>query len=196
MLKLPVAVGLKMCRQVVIEETTRHVTLVNCLRRLAVESFPSAAKELVVCAILTDGLGEMDLTLEIASLVSMDLVHSFTWKIKLGEALRETSCHLKLNRVVFPEKRPLPSIAFGGPGICRSDDVGCPFEGRINMDMEPGEIDDIVLEANWANFTVKPLEGSSRKKAEEYLEKLKADRPEEYAAILQEREARKRRNSA
>jgi len=103
MLKLPVAIGLKMCQQVVIEETTRHVTLVNRLRRLVVESFPSAAKELVVCAILTDGLSEMDLTLEIASLVSMDSVHSFTWKIKLGEALRETWCHLKLNRVAFPE---------------------------------------------------------------------------------------------
>jgi len=64
------------------------------------------------------------------------------------------------------------------------------------MNKEPGEALDIVLEANWANFTVKPLEGTSRKKAEEYLEKLKTDRPEEYAAIIQEREARKRRNSA
>jgi len=64
------------------------------------------------------------------------------------------------------------------------------------MNKQSREDIDIVLEANWANFTVKPLEGSSRKKAEEYLEKLKTGRPEEFEAIIQEREAKKKRNSA
>ena len=61
------------------------------------------------------------------------------------------------------------------------------------MIYEFGEGEDIVLEADWAEFELVPLDGVARQKAEEYLEKLKRLRPDEYEDIMKQRADRERK---
>lgn len=55
---MPIAVGLFLCEQVIVEERTRNVTPVNCFTQRAVKAFPGSFS-FVLFAVLTDGLGEI-----------------------------------------------------------------------------------------------------------------------------------------
>ncbi len=70
----PIVVGLKVCEQAIVQEGTRHVTLVNCFRKLAFEEFPAHANTFRVCLALTDGIGEGTLTLTVTSLQDLEIV--------------------------------------------------------------------------------------------------------------------------
>lgn len=65
MIQLPVAIALTVCEQVIVEEKTRNVTLVNCLSRLAVREVPSEHHRPVIHAWLTDGHGEGKICLQL-----------------------------------------------------------------------------------------------------------------------------------
>ena len=41
MAKVPIAISLSLCEQVVVEERTHNVTLVNCFMRRTLDHFPS-----------------------------------------------------------------------------------------------------------------------------------------------------------
>ena len=58
MIQSPVAIGLTICEQVIVEEKTRNITLVNCLTRLRVQEAPSEPHRLVIHAWLADDIGD------------------------------------------------------------------------------------------------------------------------------------------
>ncbi|HEY7157030.1 MAG TPA: hypothetical protein VH575_23880 [Gemmataceae bacterium] len=64
MIQPPVAIALTVCEQVIVEEKTHNVTLVNCMTRLRVRQVPSEAHRLVVHAWLAGGRGEGKIRLE------------------------------------------------------------------------------------------------------------------------------------
>lgn len=76
MAKLPIAIGLLACDQVVVEETTRNVTPVNCFTYKRFRSFPAEPTTFVVLAFLTDGLGEIGLEVALQSLDNIGRVAS------------------------------------------------------------------------------------------------------------------------
>ena len=41
MIQVPILVGLKLCKETIVEEKSKNVSLINCFRRLYVPSFPS-----------------------------------------------------------------------------------------------------------------------------------------------------------
>lgn len=57
MIQPPVAIGLMLCEQVIVEEKTHNVTLVNCSNHMKVRKIPSGPQRLVLFALLTNGLG-------------------------------------------------------------------------------------------------------------------------------------------
>jgi hypothetical protein len=57
MTKLPIAIGLMVCEQMIVEEKTHNITLVNCFNHLRVRKVPSEPQRLAFFALLTDGLG-------------------------------------------------------------------------------------------------------------------------------------------
>lgn len=66
MAELPIARGLFLCERVIVEETTRNVSLINCFTRLVVDSFPSPPQSFSAFAILTNGNGTMPLRLTVS----------------------------------------------------------------------------------------------------------------------------------
>ena len=53
MIQRPVAVGLKVCEGAIVDLRTRHVTLVNCYRKLRFREFPTRPRSFRVCAVLS-----------------------------------------------------------------------------------------------------------------------------------------------
>jgi hypothetical protein len=71
----PVAIGLLLCEQVIVEEKTRNITPVNCFTIRTVEQLPSETFPFVIFAVLTDGTGEIPLEVTIQRLDSMDEIY-------------------------------------------------------------------------------------------------------------------------
>lgn len=72
MIQRPEAIGLALCEQVIIEEKTHNITLVNSMSHLRVREIPSEPYRFVVYARLTDGLGDGKIRLEVARLDTLD----------------------------------------------------------------------------------------------------------------------------
>ena len=101
MTQKPVAIGMLTCEQVIVEEITRNVTPVNCFGERAVTRFPSETIPFVLYALLTDGLGEMPLTVVIQRLDTYDEVHRVSSRYRFGNPLHEVRCVIRI-RCSFP----------------------------------------------------------------------------------------------
>ncbi len=89
MIQRPNAVGLIICRLLIVEEKTRNITLANSFVRLEVDSFPSHATPFDVYAILTDGLGDVALDLFVARGDTMDEIYARSFKVTFDDPLRQ-----------------------------------------------------------------------------------------------------------
>ena len=99
----PNVVGLKLCQQAIVEESTRNVSLVNCFRRLSFAVFPAKARPFSICAVLTDGLGEGKLTLTIESLEDLKEVWTRSWNATFHDPLIERWFLVPVNDCIFPQ---------------------------------------------------------------------------------------------
>jgi hypothetical protein len=102
MIKLPVVVGLMLCEQVIIQEGTRHLTLVNCFKRLKVRGFPSPPQRFAAFAVLTDGQGRGQFELMVERLDNMDEVYSQRHEVTFNDPLRETNLLFLVGQCSFP----------------------------------------------------------------------------------------------
>lgn len=82
MIQPPVAIGLTVCEQVIVEEKTRNITLVNCLTHLRVQEVPSDPHRLIIHAWLTDGIGEGEIRVELLHPDTLEAI--LTWKSQLS----------------------------------------------------------------------------------------------------------------
>lgn len=98
----PVAVGLLLCEQVVVEEKTRNATLVNCFTRRTVEQLPSEPISFVVFAILTDGQGEVQLEVVVQRLDTLEEISHRTLSFRFADPLKEARCLFRLRDCSFP----------------------------------------------------------------------------------------------
>ena len=63
MFELPVVRGVFLCENVIVEERSRNVSLINCFTRKLVDQFPTPPQRLVVCAVFANGLGKIPIEL-------------------------------------------------------------------------------------------------------------------------------------
>jgi hypothetical protein len=123
MIQRPLAVGLKVCQHALVDAYTRRVSLVNCLRQLRFRDFPAAPQSLVVCAVLNDGLGEVELSL-IVSLGAFDELDELwvrSWKQTFVDPLKETWFLVRFdNRVFFQPGRYLFALYAGSEQIAQT----------------------------------------------------------------------------
>ena len=106
----PVAVGLLLCEQVIVEEKTRNVTPVNCFSRLMVERVPSEPVAFVLFATLTDGLGEMSLGVTIERLDTLNRIYQRFLTMRFTDPLQEVRYILRVRNSSFPR--------FGAYQVC------------------------------------------------------------------------------
>jgi len=99
----PVAIGLLICEQVIVEEKTRNVTPVNCFTHRRVPRFPSEPFPFVVFSTLTDGLGEMPLEVRIYRLDTLEEIYrTIAATIRFTDPLQSVRFQLRIRDVSFP----------------------------------------------------------------------------------------------
>ena len=103
MQRQPTVVGLKLCQHAIVQEKTRNVTLVNCFRKLAFSTFPAPARTFTVCAVLTNGLGDGELTLSMISLEDLEYVWTHSWKATFKDPLKELWFLMPVAACRFPK---------------------------------------------------------------------------------------------
>lgn len=99
---LPVAIGMLVCENVIVEENTKNVTPVNCFRRRGFAVFPSEPITVMVLAFLQDGLGEMPLEVVVQSLDNWDEIRRFGSQIEFLDPLQEFRCLFRLRDFSVP----------------------------------------------------------------------------------------------
>lgn len=103
MAQRPVAIGLLLCEQVIVEEKTRNVTPVNCFTHRIVTQFPSEVFSFVAFALLTDGMGDILLEVRISRLDTLDEIYRRSVSFKFTNPLSEVRCIVRIRDCSFPE---------------------------------------------------------------------------------------------
>jgi hypothetical protein len=102
MAKVPIAIGLSLCDQVIVEERTHNVTLVNCFMRRTLDHFPARTR-FIVFAHLTGGFGEVPLDVIVQELVDMNEIHRISLKSHFASPLQVMRCVVRIRNCHFPE---------------------------------------------------------------------------------------------
>jgi hypothetical protein len=98
----PVAIGVLLCEQVIIEETTRNYTPVNCFGRRVLGQFPSEPFPFVVLALLTDGLGDGSLEVVIHRLDNLEEIFRASEPCRFPTPLHVLRCTVRIRNCSFP----------------------------------------------------------------------------------------------
>jgi hypothetical protein len=122
MIHRPIAIGLTVCEQVIVEEGTQNITLVNCFRRLYFREFPSSPQRLTVHAVLTDGHGTGTIRLLVVHLDTWEDVYTRDVQVTFSDPLREI-------RLLFHP----PSLSFPAAGRYEISLLvdGAPLTSRV-----------------------------------------------------------------
>jgi hypothetical protein len=94
--------GLIVCEQIIIEERTRNVTLVNCFSRLLVDRFPAQPRPFVVYAGLIDGFGELTLDLVLHRHDTYEEVLRRGQRLRFSDRLQEIRFVFRITQFAFP----------------------------------------------------------------------------------------------
>lgn len=103
MIQVPILVGLKLCKETIVEEKSKNVSLINCFQRLYVPSFPSPFQLFKICAVLTDGMGETEMSISIERRSSMRTIYERTWQVNFSDPSLQRWVLLTVSRCSFPE---------------------------------------------------------------------------------------------
>jgi hypothetical protein len=120
MIQRPNAVGLILCQQAIIEEKPRNLTLVNTFTRLKFREFTSPPYPFFVYLALTDGLGEMTLSITVAGLNDLEILRRVAWHENLTDPLREARRLVQVTECSFPSPgRYQVSLLAGGEWVAQ-----------------------------------------------------------------------------
>lgn len=102
MAQIPTVIGLLVCEQAIVEAQTYNVTLVNCFTFRKIESFPSERQRFSVFALLTDGQGDIELTLVIEGLDQGEEVYRESRPLRFPGPLKEVRFLFRVTTCSFP----------------------------------------------------------------------------------------------
>jgi hypothetical protein len=103
MLQRPTAVGVLLCEQVIVEEGTKNLTLVNSFSRRTVRSFPAEPFSFTVFALLTDGLGDVTIDVVISRLDTMEDLYQRSRSYRFTDPLDTVRVTVRVRDFSFPE---------------------------------------------------------------------------------------------
>ena len=104
MAQRPTARGLFLCEQVIREEGTRNITLVNCFTRKRVRRDPPEPIRFVVHAFLVNGLGDMRLAVVALRLDNGDEVLRRERAVSFRNRLQEAQLTFRVPGFAFPAR--------------------------------------------------------------------------------------------
>jgi hypothetical protein len=104
MVPQPVVVGLTLCEKIIVEEGTKAISLISCLKKLNVDSFPTPPERLCLYVALTGGLGEGTMKLLVTRLETDQVIFSSKRSIQFADRLSMIRVMLRFRGLTFPEQ--------------------------------------------------------------------------------------------
>lgn len=102
MFPAPLAIGLWLCDQVIIDRTTNKPSLIGIFTGLRVESFPSDPQRFSVFAALTNAEGTGSIVLEATDDESGDQIHLQSGDIYFPDRFTVVNASFRTRGVIFP----------------------------------------------------------------------------------------------
>ena len=103
MIEMPVARGLIVCEQIIVDKLTNEVSLINCKHGWKVESFPSDHQRFVVYASLTNGSGSCNITIRIMNLSDGLTIYEQSTPLQFANPRLVIPFAYRVRHCVFPE---------------------------------------------------------------------------------------------
>ena len=97
----PSAVSLMLCDQVIFEEGTQKPYLLGVFTGLAVEIFPTPPQKLDVFAALTDGSGDVTMTMSVVHLEVNQEIYEQQLRVHFPDPLRLVNLRFRVRQVIF-----------------------------------------------------------------------------------------------
>jgi len=98
----PVAVGLVVCEQVIVDHQTRNPSPISIFTGLAVETFPSPAQRCSVFASLTNGRGDGVVRLVVTRLDTGETIYEQRFPIRFPDPLLVVNLNIRVRSIRFP----------------------------------------------------------------------------------------------
>ena len=98
----PQARSLLLCDQLVVEERTRNVSLINCFTQKVFDQFPSPPMTCFAFAALSNGFGQFPIKLEIESLEHVEWRYEYTQNAMFLDRMKEMRFWVRLVEIRFP----------------------------------------------------------------------------------------------
>ena len=99
---IPVARALFLCKEVIFEERTRNVSLINCFGRFRLPEFPGVVDPFFVYARLINGSGRVTLRVTIDPLDTMNPVYAQPIEFTFPDRTTEVDLRLRVVSCRFP----------------------------------------------------------------------------------------------
>jgi hypothetical protein len=97
----PVAIGLMLCDQVIVDKDTNKVSPIGIFTGLAVDDF-SEPRRFSAFAALTNGRGQTAVELNVFQLANGDQIHTSAYQLSFPDPLVVVNLNLRLKRIRFP----------------------------------------------------------------------------------------------
>jgi hypothetical protein len=98
----PAARSLLICEQVIVEETTHNVSLINCSTVWIADSFPSERMKFAIFCALIDGQGNIRLDVQISRRDNLDMIFERTFPILIHDRQQEVRFIFRSRECTFP----------------------------------------------------------------------------------------------
>src|SRR6266542_2527998 len=98
----PIAVALLLCEQLIVDDRTANVTLVNSFSHLVLDGRVGEPQTFGIFVLLTDGLGTMPAELEIVRLDTEEVIYRKQFEVQFQSPLQQVRCLLRVRRCSFP----------------------------------------------------------------------------------------------
>ena len=101
----PVAIGLSLCDNAIVERDTNKVSLVGQFQRLRYAQFPATAIPFWACATLSGGVGRGAVRLEILDLEDLSVIFALDRTVEFSDRLTVYHVLLRVVSCTFPRAR-------------------------------------------------------------------------------------------
>jgi hypothetical protein len=103
MIPPPIALGLTVCEQVIVDYRTRNVSLINRFTRFVATEFPFTPLPYCIYAVLTGGQGEAEITLTLTNVRTDEEVASILRRMTFADRFAEVQVLFRFTTIAFPE---------------------------------------------------------------------------------------------
>lgn len=90
-----------LCDQVVFEQATQKPYLLGIFTGIATDGFPTAPQKFDIFAALTDGLGDVTITLNVVHLETDQEIYGQTMTLTFPDPIRVVNLRFRVRRLIF-----------------------------------------------------------------------------------------------